>query len=476
MDGNAGTQNEMGKNKDTLRVRGNKPADKKQPDYGCVPSRFWYSFFGSGIVINLCRLVFGMKIRTDKTIKNMPGPLVIVGNHPSYIDPIIMGTTVYGRPINFVAGNFLFRNRIFGHIITKGGCIPKAQYKNDMRTVRAMMKVLTRGGVLGIFPEATRMVAGHSVHFDNALANLVKKTGAGLCFLRTHGAYMTWPRWSANSWRRGRITTEYVGVITKEEIAQMSVEEIHKKMLEYMDYDEYAYFREHPQVFRSKAPAAGVQNVANICPRCEKFNSTEVEKDGHTVVCRSCGNRVVMDKYGFFSPSGSEDKYFPDLRSWELWEKTVYEKEAARPDYCLNEKVELYQPLGEYGHAKIGYGMVTIRDGVVTYRGTASCPEDGIEYKKGKPVRAHREREAAFEARKEHIAELVSSGETDISIIEKTFPVKNMKGVLYDFGLYFELYESGGQVNRFVPENRQRIYEIYCIIRAMKDMGKDETP
>ena len=214
----------MKENPEKVKGRKQDRAVKGQPDYGCVPSFFWYRFFGSGIVINLARLVFGMKIKTDKRIKNMEGPLVIVGNHPSYIDPIIMGTTVYGRPINFVAGNFLFRNKVFGHIITKGGCIPKAQYRNDMRTVRAMFRVLSRGGVLGIFPEATRMVDGHSIWFDSGLASVVKKSGAGLAILRTHGAYMTWPRWSRNSWRKGKITAEYVYVLSKEEAAEMTVE------------------------------------------------------------------------------------------------------------------------------------------------------------------------------------------------------------------------------------------------------------
>ena len=44
-----------------------------------------------------------------------------------------------------------------------------------------------------------------------------------------------------------------------------------------------------------------------------------------------------------------------------------------------------------------------------------------------------------------------------------------MKGVLYDFGQYFELYESGGQVYRFYPKNTQRIHEINGIIQAMKN-------
>ncbi|MBO4928174.1 MAG: 1-acyl-sn-glycerol-3-phosphate acyltransferase [Clostridiales bacterium] len=429
-----------------------------QPDYGCVPSFFWYTVFGSWIVINLARLVFGMKIRTDKKIKKMEGPLVIVGNHPSYIDPIIMGTTLYGRPINFVAGNFLFRNKVFGHIITKGGCIPKAQYRNDMRTVRAMFKVLSRGGVLGIFPEATRMVDGHSITFDSGLASLVKKAGAGIAVLRTHGAYMTWPRWSSNSWRRGRITAEYVQVIPKEKIAEMSVEEIHQEMLKVMDYNEYDFYREHPQVFRSKAIAAGVENVACICPSCEGKDSDPstglitMTSNGHELFCKNCGNHVIMDKFGFFHPAGNEDRCFPDLHQWNEWEKTVYAKEISTPGYILSEKVKLYQPLGEYDYAETGYGTMTIRDGIITFKGMACKPEEGIMYKKGKPVRKHRNRDISKAALP----------------VEKTFVIKNMKGFIYDYGLYLELFEPGGQVDRFYPENHQRIHEICGIIEAMK--------
>ena len=426
---------------------------KGQPDYGCKPSFFWYTFFGSWIVINVTRLLFGMKIRTDKRIKNMEGPLVIIGNHPSAIDPIIMGTTVYGRPVNFVAGNFLFRNKIFGHIITKGGCIPKAQFRNDMRTVRAMFRVLSRGGVLGIFPEATRMVDGHSKGFDSGLASLIKKGGAGLAVLRTHGAYMTWPRWSSNSWRRGRITAEYVLVLTKEEIAEMSVEELHKVMLEKLDYNEYEYFRDRKQVFRSKNPAAGVEHVACICPKCEGHETMRLSGKG--LVCSACGNKVKMDKYGFFSSEGPEDKCFPDLHAWNQWEKSIYEKQIETPGYELSEKVELWQPKDEFTYAKVGGGTLSIKDGTITFEGISCTPEEGIVYKKGKPIRAHRNRDIEKTAKP----------------VTKTFPIKNMKGLMYDFGLYLELFEPGGGINRFYPENRDRIHEICGVITAMKNKG-----
>ena len=439
--------------------------DKKQVEYGCVPSRFWYGFFGSGIVLNACRFLFGMKIRADKRIKELPGPLVIVGNHPSYIDPIIMGTALYGRPINFVAGEFLFRRPVFGRIITRGGCIPKAQYRNDIRTVKAMFRVLSRNGVLGIFPEGTRLIDGHSLPFDKGLSTLVKKAGASLVIFRSHGAYMTWPRWSESSWRRGRITAEFTDVLPKEKVEKMSVDEIYEYMRQALVYDEYEYFSGKSQVFRSGKPAAGVQNIANICPRCEKINVTEV-KDGcsdetvrnkakgrkNLLVCRACGNKVIMNRYGFFEPAGAEDKCFSTLHEWTKWEQTIYAREAARPDYCLTENVELHQLCGERNYAKVGEGVLTIRNGMVTYEGTECAPEEGIVYRKGKPVRAHRSRDLTVVAKQ----------------VRKEFPISSMKGILMDYGLYMEIYEQGGRANRLVPRNPQRLYEIQSIVKAMK--------
>ena len=86
----------VGSMEKTEKAAAKKDRRKKtgQPDYGCKPSFLWYSLFGTGIVMPLARLVFGMKIRTDKRVKKMEGPLVIVGNHPSAIDPIIMAATV----------------------------------------------------------------------------------------------------------------------------------------------------------------------------------------------------------------------------------------------------------------------------------------------------------------------------------------------------------------------------------------------
>jgi len=438
---------------------------KDQPDYGCVPSRFWYTCFGSHLVLNACRFIFGIKVRADRKIKSLPGPMVIVGNHPSFIDPIIMATALYGRPINFVAGEFLFRRKIFGPVIAKGGCIPKAQYRTDIRTVKAMMRVLSRGGVLGIFPEGTRLTDGHSIPFESGLASLVKKTGSSLVVFRSHGAYLTWPRWSENSWRKGRITAEFTSVLPKEEVEKMSIDEIYEFMKKELEYDEFQYFSDHPQNFRSKAIAAGVQNIANICPKCGGLNTTRVvdgkgdtslrkdlRRKGNVLVCSKCGNKVAMNRRCFFEPAGPEDKYFPDLRQWAEWEQGIYGKMASEEGFCLKEKVELHKLCEEIYYAKVGEGVLTIRDGAITYEGTECAPEDGILYKKGKPVKSQKDRDLSLVAKP----------------VTKVFPIHQIKGMLMDYGKYMEVFEAGGKGNRLIPENPQRLYEIHSIVQAMK--------
>lgn len=460
----------MGQESASLKKTNHSGNAKEQPEYGCVPSRFWYSFFGSVIAGGVLKRVFGMKLKTDKKIRDLPGPLVIVGNHPSFIDPAVMGIALKGRPINFVAGEFLFRKKIFGHIITKGGCIPKAQFRNDLRTVRAMMRVLGRGGVLGIFPEGTRFADGHSIGFENGLASIVKKAGAGVVIFRSHGAYMTWPRWSESSWRRGRITAEFTEVLPAEKVQEMSVDEIHDFMRKALVYNEYEYFSDHPQVFKSKAPASGIQNIANICPRCRKLNTTHVE-DGkgdkslpkehrrkkNLIVCSACGNRVIMNQRGFFEPAGPEDKSFPDLHEWAEWEKTIYEEEVAKDGFCLTEKVELFKLCNGHDHAKVGEGVLIVKDGVITFEGTECPPESGVVYKKGKPDPKYRDRDIPRDAKP----------------VTKTYQASGMKGMLMDYGKFMELFDPREGAYRYVPENRQRLFEIQSVIMAMKDRKCD---
>ena len=178
---------------------------KKDPDIGCVPSTFYYTFCATYVVVPVLSALMGIHAKPDKKFLEAEGPIVILGSHPSYLDPFAVMRLTKGRKVNFAAGEFLFRNKIWGKLFREAGIIPSKQFARDTTAVRAMFKVLDRGGVLTIFPEATRFIDGKSGKFDDGVARLIKKSGASLFFMDSRGAYLTYPRWSESFLRIGRI-------------------------------------------------------------------------------------------------------------------------------------------------------------------------------------------------------------------------------------------------------------------------------
>lgn len=434
-------------------------SERKPLKLGKTPNTFIFTVLGLGIVVNYARIRYGIHVKRNKEVVRMKGPLVCVGNHPSYLDPFVMASALYGRKINFVAGAFLFRDRIIGPLFALGGCIPKVQFRSDSRAVKAMLTVLKNGGTLGIFPEGTRFVDGTSIDFDDALARMIKKTGSGVAFLESNGAYSTWPRWSTNSFRRGRIEGQVKKVFTPEEVEAMSLEELHGMMQEQMKYNEYDWLRSNPRVFHSKAITAGAQNIAYACPRCEKDNVMESDKD--ILRCKACGNQVRMDSSGFLHPVGDTDKAFEDLHLWKQWERSRIMERVQQPDFLMEEKTKLLLPWGEFEYREVGQGVIRIEKGQVEYHGTQCALEDGISYSK-KELKAARQNEKKAKDR---------SAIENAPVVTKTFVASKIRGVGADYGKRFELFEAGGQINRFIPDNGQCILGLQMAIQCMQELS-----
>ncbi len=96
---------------------------------------------------------------TDLTIEgqeNFPdeGPLIVVGNHFSFVDPAAF-VRVCPAPLEFIGGAvnphapsiILFIPRLWGYLPVKRGT-------GSTFALREAEKVLNRGGILGVFPEA----------------------------------------------------------------------------------------------------------------------------------------------------------------------------------------------------------------------------------------------------------------------------------------------------------------------------------
>lgn len=89
------------------------------------------------------------------------GPLVVAANHRSYLDPPLLGT-YFPRTIQFMAKQELFRIVGLGWLITQWQAFPVDRDRADLASIRRALRILKAGGVVGIFPEGTRNLAGEA--------------------------------------------------------------------------------------------------------------------------------------------------------------------------------------------------------------------------------------------------------------------------------------------------------------------------
>src|SRR5262249_41867333 len=113
-------------------------------------------------------------------VENIPasGAVIIAGNHPSYLDPLLVGLPIK-RTIRFMAWDALFRVPLLGQIIKAVGAFPVDIRKGKGESAfREAMRVLNEGDALGIFPEGKRSEQAAMGELRTGVARLAIETGA----------------------------------------------------------------------------------------------------------------------------------------------------------------------------------------------------------------------------------------------------------------------------------------------------------
>jgi 1-acyl-sn-glycerol-3-phosphate acyltransferase len=114
---------------------------------------FWKSFCWLCLVLYLPTTVKGGK--------NIPkrGGFILACNHVSYLDPVIFGISC-PRPLNYMARESLFENRLFGWLLARVNVFPIRRYSADIGAIKEALRRLKIGGGLLLFPEGTRSSDG----------------------------------------------------------------------------------------------------------------------------------------------------------------------------------------------------------------------------------------------------------------------------------------------------------------------------
>ena len=151
------------------------------------------------------------------------GAALICSNHQSHLDPILVANSV-SRYVGFVARESLFKNRIFGWLITALGAFP-INRDAGLGGIKATLKRLKAGELVLIFPEGTRTPDGEIKPFKSGFCAIARRSKVPIVPVAIEGAYQAWPK-SAKIPQPGQVRLKIGDPIPADKVAELSDEEL----------------------------------------------------------------------------------------------------------------------------------------------------------------------------------------------------------------------------------------------------------
>lgn len=106
----------------------------------------------------ILRCIFRIKIEGRENIPESGGMILAV-NHRSNWDVLFAGIGCT-RPLRFMAKSELFKNKVFGALITNLGAFPVHRGRGDVGAIKSALSILKNDNVMLMFPEGHRVKDG----------------------------------------------------------------------------------------------------------------------------------------------------------------------------------------------------------------------------------------------------------------------------------------------------------------------------
>ena len=330
------------------------------------PNRFVYRF-AQGVSWVAAKVLFHLKIgRND--IRNKEGAFLVIANHQCALDFVnLIGAT--SRPMTFVLSKSFFSTLPIQGVLKKMGIIPKQQFQTTVSDMKKMKAVVEAGEPLAIYPAGLMCEDGLSTPVPKATYKFLKWMNVDVYMARTEGSYFVMPKWSKKL-RPGKTTMDITLLFTKEELAELSLEEIQKRTDAVLLYDAYRDQEQHPYHYAGCEDIRGLENVLYLCPHCGgEYTMTVMDKS--VISCSSCGFSQTMDKQGFFHCEDREK----EIRYVSDWSKHIYrqmERSLAEESTMQMQADVIFRMVDERKHkmVDVGEGNILLKRGSVTLSGT----------------------------------------------------------------------------------------------------------
>ena len=295
-------------------------------------------------------LFFKFKYRKEMA-ENLPENYIVVANHLTNWDSLFVAAA-FRKQMYYVASEHIARQSWFWIVDWLLQPIIRRKGTKAVSTVKEVIKITRKGGNVALFPEGDRAWDGITCPIMPATGKMIKSAKCGMVTYRIEGAYFLNPRWSMTM-RKGFVTGKMGKVYTKEQIAEMTPEEINEAIAKDLFEDAYIAQEKQPHKYVGDKMAEGMENLLFYCPECGRMDTFTSQED--RVTCRECGHSFRYTEYGML-----EGGRFSTIRDFAAWQREKVTEDAASDKTYTAENANLVSIDMEHNETEVANGPVSM--------------------------------------------------------------------------------------------------------------------
>ena len=283
-------------------------------------------------------MLIGKKYKVEKiNMEGLKPPYMMLSNHMYFVDFELaaMGTLPY-RVNNVMSIDGYYRRPWLIELI---GGICTRKFTMDLHLIKSIRHVLKKGDILSMYPEARYSPCGTTSYMPESLGKLVKMNKVPVVAVVHRGNHLMTPFWNFRKPRKVPLHTTMTQILTAEQVAKMSVEEINAAIREALTYDDYRYQKENGILITEPYRAEGLHKVLYQCPNCK--TESKMGSKGTEIFCTECGKRWNLNVDGTLSALSGETE-FSHVPDWFEWERCEVRRQIENGEYSFSDEVEVY--------------------------------------------------------------------------------------------------------------------------------------
>ncbi|MBQ3532950.1 MAG: 1-acyl-sn-glycerol-3-phosphate acyltransferase [Oscillospiraceae bacterium] len=265
-------------------------------------------------------------------------PCLILMNHSSFIDMKAAYGIFFPRPMCIVTTSDAFVG--LNWIMRLIGAIPTNKFVSDVGLIGDMQYALRQKkcSVL-MYPEASYTFDGTATPLPRKLGVVLKKLKVPVVTVTTSGAFSREPLYNCLQKRKNvPVSARVRCLLTPEEIAEKSVDELDAMLDEVFTFDGFAWQRDNGIEIDSPTRADGLSRILFRCASCGAEG--QMEGKGILLKCRHCGKTWEMDKLGQLRAiSGATE--FSHIPDWYSWQREEVRRQLEEGRYQLDIDVDI---------------------------------------------------------------------------------------------------------------------------------------